>query len=96
LVLEIILSIPLDHFSGGALKSRSWEVDINGDWDVLKTILSEPERILPLFPYFKELKEDRVRFEVPRFIFNFGYEFELGISFGNSEIVYTFRGRGEY
>lgn len=27
-----------------------------------------------------------------RFIFNFGYEFELDVGFGNSEVIYIFRG----
>lgn len=74
------------------MKSRSWEVEVNVDWDVLKTILSEPKKTLPFFPYFKEFDDQKVRFEVPRFIFNFGYEFELDVGFGNSEAIYTFRG----
>ncbi|BAD85058.1 hypothetical protein TK0869 [Thermococcus kodakarensis KOD1] len=74
------------------MKSRRWEVEVNVDWDVLKTILSEPKKTLLFFPYFKEFDGQKVRFEVPRFIFNFGYEFELDVGFGNSEAIYTFRG----
>ncbi|MBP1912390.1 STK_08120 family protein [Thermococcus stetteri] len=74
------------------MKSRGWEVDINADWETLKTILSDPKKTLPFFPYFKEFRENKVRFEVPRFIFNFGYEFKLDIGFGNSEAIYTLSG----
>jgi hypothetical protein len=74
------------------LKSRSWEVELNANWEALKTILSDPKKTLPFFPYFKEFRGNRVRFEVPRFVFNFGYEFDLDIGFGERAVIYTFTG----
>nr|WP_206203882.1 hypothetical protein [Thermococcus sp. 21S9] len=61
-------------------------------WETLQVILSEPEKTLPFFPYFESFQNGRVRFKVPRFIFNFGYEFELDVGMGRDEAIYTFRG----
>ncbi|WP_456366303.1 hypothetical protein [Thermococcus sp.] len=58
---------------------------------MLKIILSDPKKTLPFFPYFEELRGGGVRFKVPRFIFNFGYEFEFDVGFGDREAMYTFR-----
>nr|WP_206204487.1 hypothetical protein [Thermococcus sp. 21S7] len=55
-------------------------------------ILSEPEKTLPFFPYFESLHDDTVRFNVPRFIFDFGYEFTLALGFRKNAAVYTFTG----
>jgi len=73
------------------MKSKSYEVDVSVDWEVLKTLLSEPRKTLPFFPYFESFKGNRVRFKVPRFIFNFGYEFDVTVSTGD-KVVYTFQG----
>ncbi|WP_297506843.1 hypothetical protein [Thermococcus sp.] len=74
------------------MKTKSWEVEVSADWETLRLILSDPKKTLPFFPYFEELRGERVRFKVPRFIFNFGYEFELDVGFGEREAIYTFRG----
>ncbi len=74
------------------MKTKSWEVDLSADWETLRIILSDPKKTLPFFPYFEELKGNRVRFRVPRFIFNFGYEFEFNVGFGEREAIYTFKG----
>ncbi|WP_297501931.1 hypothetical protein [Thermococcus sp.] len=74
------------------MKTKSWEVNVSADWETLRLILSDPKKTLPFFPYFEELRGDRVRFKVPRFIFNFGYEFEFDVGFGEREAIYTFRG----
>ncbi|WP_297465131.1 STK_08120 family protein [Thermococcus sp.] len=74
------------------MKSKSVEIDVPASWETLQVILSEPERTLPFFPYFESFQNGRVRFKVPRFIFNFGYEFELDVGIGRNEVIYTFRG----
>lgn len=74
------------------MKMKSWEVDVSADWETLRIILSDPKKTLPFFPYFEELRGYRVRFKVPRFIFNFGYEFDFDVGFGDREAIYTFRG----
>ncbi|WP_297548850.1 STK_08120 family protein [Thermococcus sp.] len=74
------------------MKSKSWEVELPYDWETLILILSEPEKTLPFFPYFEKFERGRVKFKVPRFIFNFGYEFELDVGIGRNEVIYTFRG----
>ncbi|WP_099210221.1 hypothetical protein [Thermococcus henrietii] len=74
------------------MKSKSFEVELPYGWETLQVILSEPEKTLPFFPYFESFQNGRVRFKVPRFIFNFGYEFELDVGMGRDEAIYTFRG----
>ncbi|WP_457741774.1 STK_08120 family protein [Thermococcus sp.] len=74
------------------MKSKSWEVELPYPWETLVLILSEPKKTLPFFPYFEKLEGNRVSFKVPRFIFNFGYEFELDVGIGRNEVIYTFRG----
>ena len=74
------------------MKMKSWEVPISHPWESLQLILSEPKKTLPFFPYFESLEGSRVRFRVPRFIFNFGYEFELTVGFRGRKAVYTFTG----
>ncbi|QDA32349.1 hypothetical protein FH039_05250 [Thermococcus indicus] len=74
------------------MKTKSWEVEISHPWESLQVILSEPEKTLPFFPYFEDIQGDRVRFKVPRFIFNFGYEFKLTVGFQEHRAVYTFTG----
>ena len=74
------------------MKTKSWEVPISHPWESLQMILSEPEKTLPFFPYFEGMDGDRVRFKVPRFIFNFGYEFKLAVGFKEGMAVYTFTG----
>jgi len=74
------------------MKTRSWEVELPYGWETLLVILSEPKKTLPFFPYFDGIDGNRVRFKVPRFIFNFGYEFELDVGIGRNEVIYTFRG----
>ncbi|NJE30912.1 hypothetical protein E3E38_07635 [Thermococcus sp. 18S1] len=74
------------------MKTKSWEVEISHPWESLQVILSEPEKTLPFFPYFEDIQGDRVRFKVPRFIFNFGYEFKLTVGFQERRAVYTFTG----
>jgi hypothetical protein len=75
------------------MKTKSWVVELPYDWDTLVVVLSEPKKTLPFFPYFESFREGRVRFKVPRFIFNFGYEFELNVGVGRDrEVIYTFRG----
>ncbi|MEO2151732.1 MAG: hypothetical protein ABGW50_03655 [Thermococcus sp.] len=74
------------------MKSRTSEVELPYGWETLQVILSEPEKTLPFFPYFESFKEGRVRFKVPRFIFNFGYEFDLTVGFQDGRAVYTFTG----
>ncbi|WP_297476244.1 hypothetical protein [Thermococcus sp.] len=75
------------------MKIRTWEVEVYYGWETLVLILSEPEKALPFFPYFEGMDGDRVRFKVPRFIFNFGYEFELDVGVGREEVIYTFHGK---
>lgn len=74
------------------MKTKSWEVPISYPWESLQVILSEPEKTLPFFPYFEGIEGNRVRFKVPRFIFNFGYEFGFTIGFQGKKAVYTFTG----
>ncbi|ASJ08961.1 hypothetical protein A3L11_06870 [Thermococcus siculi] len=74
------------------MKTRSWEVSISHPWESLQVILSEPEKTLPFFPYFESIDGDTARFKVPRFIFNFGYEFKLAVGFQGRKAVYTFTG----
>ncbi|ASJ06883.1 STK_08120 family protein [Thermococcus pacificus] len=74
------------------MKTRSWEVEVSADWETLRVILSDPKKTLPFFPYFGSIEGDVVRFKVPRFVFNFGYEFEFDVGFGEREAIYTFRG----
>ena len=74
------------------MKTKSWEVPISHPWESLQVVLSEPEKTLPFFPYFESIEGDRVRFKVPRFIFNFGYEFRLTVGFQERKAVYTFTG----
>ncbi|WP_206203996.1 hypothetical protein [Thermococcus sp. ES12] len=74
------------------VKTRSYEVELPHSWDSLQVILSEPEKTLPFFPYFENLHNDTVRFRVPRFIFDFGYEFTLALGFRKNAAVYTFTG----
>ena len=74
------------------MKSKSFEVELPYGWETLQVILSEPEKTLPFFPYFESFQNGRVGFKVPRFIFNFGYEFELDVGMGREEAIYTFRG----
>jgi len=74
------------------MKRKSWEVEIRHSWESLQVILSEPKKTLPFFPYFESLKGDRVYFKVPRFIFDFGYEFQLAVGFREKSAVYTFTG----
>jgi len=74
------------------MKIRSCEVELPHSWDGLQVVISEPEKTLPFFPYFENLHGDTVRFKVPRFIFDFGYEFKLAIGFMRNGAVYTFTG----
>ncbi|NJE10014.1 hypothetical protein [Thermococcus sp. MAR1] len=74
------------------MKIRSYEVELPHSWESLQVILSEPEKTLPFFPYFESLHGDTVRFKVPRFIFDFGYEFKLALGFRKNSAVYTFTG----
>ncbi|WP_343232455.1 hypothetical protein [Thermococcus sp. 5-4] len=74
------------------VKTRSYEVELPHSWEGLQVILSEPEKTLPFFPYFESLHGDTVRFNVPRFIFDFGYEFTLALGFRRNAAVYTFTG----
>ena len=74
------------------MKTRSWEVEMPQPWESVKVILSEPEKILPFFPYFDSITGDIVRFHVPRFLFDFGYEFRLVVGFREDSVVYTFTG----
>lgn len=74
------------------MKSKTFEVDLSYGWGSISWILSRPEKTLPFFPYFKELRGNKVRFEVPRFVFNFGYEFTLDYSIQENKAIYTFRG----
>jgi len=74
------------------MKSKSFEVELPYPWETLLMILSEPEKTLPFFPYFEKFEGNMVKFKVPRFIFNFGYEFELDVGIGKDEIIYTFTG----
>ncbi|ACJ15925.1 hypothetical protein TON_0440 [Thermococcus onnurineus NA1] len=74
------------------VKTKSWEVEIPHPWESLEVILSEPEKTLPFFPYFESISGDTVRFKVPRFIFDFGYEFKLAVGFRKMGAVYTFTG----
>jgi len=74
------------------MKSKSFEVELPYPWETLLLILSEPKKTLPFFPYFEKFEGNRVKFKVPRFIFNFGYEFELDVGIGKDEIIYTFTG----
>ena len=74
------------------MKTRSWEVELPYGWETLLVILSEPKKTLPFFPYFDGIDGNRVRFKVPRFIFNFGYEFRLDVGIGRDEVIYTFEG----
>ncbi|NPA47230.1 MAG: hypothetical protein GXO14_01125 [Thermococci archaeon] len=61
-------------------------------WDNLKLIISDPGRTLKFFPYFKELRGNVVTFEVPRWVFRFGYDFKLRVSFKDDGAVYVFTG----
>ncbi|ANF23150.1 hypothetical protein [Thermococcus piezophilus] len=74
------------------MKTKSWEVELIHPWESLEVILSEPEKTLPFFPYFESIEGDTVRFKVPRFIFDFGYEFKLAVGFQKRKAIYTFTG----
>ncbi|ASJ12194.1 hypothetical protein [Thermococcus thioreducens] len=74
------------------MKIKSYEVELPHSWDSLQVVISEPEKTLPFFPYFESLHGDTVRFKVPRFIFDFGYEFKLALGFMKNGAVYTFTG----
>lgn len=74
------------------MKTKSWEVKLPASWESLKIILSEPEKTMPFFPYFESIEGMKVKFKVPRFIFNFGYEFELAVGFQENKAVYTLTG----
>ncbi len=74
------------------MKIKSCEVELPHSWESLQVILSEPKKTLPFFPYFESLHDDTVRFKVPRFIFDFGYEFKLALGFRKNGAVYTFTG----
>ncbi|ASI99719.1 hypothetical protein A3L02_09170 [Thermococcus celer Vu 13 = JCM 8558] len=74
------------------MKIRSCEVELPHSWNSLQVIISEPEKTLPFFPYFESLEGETVRFRVPRFIFDFGYEFKLALGFRKNGAVYTFTG----
>ena len=75
------------------MKTKSWEVELPASWENLQAVLSEPEKTLPFFPYFEGMEGMKVRFKVPRFIFNFGYEFELAVGFQGNRAVYTLTGK---
>ncbi len=74
------------------MKTKSCEVPISHPWESLQMILGEPEKTLPFFPYFESVHGDVVRFRVPRFVFNFGYEFRLTVGFQDKKAIYTFTG----
>ncbi|NJE06467.1 hypothetical protein E3E36_10005 [Thermococcus sp. M36] len=74
------------------MKIRSYEVELPHSWEGLQVVLSEPEKTLPFFPYFESIDGDIVRFRVPRFVFDFGYEFKLAVGFRSDGAVYTFTG----
>ncbi|WP_457750511.1 hypothetical protein [Thermococcus sp.] len=74
------------------MKTKSWEVELPAPWESLKIILSEPEKTMPFFPYFEGIEGTRVKFKVPRFIFNFGYEFDLSVGFQKNKAVYVLTG----
>jgi len=74
------------------MKTKSWEVELPAAWESLKIILSEPEKTMPFFPYFESIEGTKVKFRVPRFIFNFGYEFELSVGFQKNKAVYVLTG----
>ena len=74
------------------MKSKSCEVKLPYGWETLQIILSEPEKTMPFFPYFESIEGTKVKFKVPRFIFNFGYEFELAVGFQENRAVYTLTG----
>lgn len=74
------------------MRAKSYEVELPYGWETLQAVLSEPQKTLPFFPYFESFQDGKVRFKVPRFIFNFGYEFELDVGMGRNEAIYTFRG----
>jgi len=74
------------------VKTKSWEVTLNHSWENLMVILNNPQKTLHFFPYFKSLEGDKVKFNVPRFIFNFGYSFTLSVGFQKNRAVYTFTG----
>ena len=75
------------------MKTKSWEVELPASWESLKVVLSEPEKTMPFFPYFEDMEGTRVNFKVPRFIFNFGYEFELAVGLQGKGAVYTLTGK---
>jgi hypothetical protein len=74
------------------MKTKGWEIELPYPWESLQVVLSEPEKTLPFFPYFESISGTKVRFKVPRFIFNFGYEFDLTVGFQEGRAVYTFTG----
>lgn len=74
------------------MRAKSYEVELPYGWETLQAVLSEPQKTLPFFPYFESFQDGKVRFKVPRFIFNFGYEFELDVGMDRNEAIYTFRG----
>ncbi len=74
------------------MKEKSCKIELSHSWENLKLIISDPGRTLKFFPYFKDIRGDVVRFEVPRWLFKFGYEFRLSIAFKENGASYVFTG----
>jgi len=74
------------------MREKVCKVELPHSWDSLKLIVSDPSRTLRFFPYFKDLRGDVVTFEVPRWVFKFGYEFKLKVTFKEDGAIYVFTG----
>ncbi|ACS33424.1 hypothetical protein [Thermococcus gammatolerans] len=74
------------------MKTKTCEVDLPYNWDVVVRVISKPEKTLPFFPYFESIEGDTVRFNVPRFMAKIGYEFKLSVAVQENRAVYTFTG----
>lgn len=78
------------------LKSKVAEREFGLPNEFLRDMLENPEVVVRHFPYFDSLGrrngELYVRFKVPKFLFNFGFEFKLEAGFEKDKCIYTFKG----
>ncbi|NJE07070.1 hypothetical protein E3E31_00685 [Thermococcus sp. M39] len=78
------------------MKSKVAEREFTLPWDFLKEVLKNSQIVVRYFPYFDNIEERNgelyVRFKVPKFLFNFGFEFKLEAGFEENKCIYTFKG----
>ncbi|ADT85160.1 hypothetical protein [Thermococcus barophilus] len=78
------------------MKSKVAEREFPVHWQFLNEVLKNPQLVVRHFPYFDntEVRDGKlyVKFKVPKFLFNFGFEFKLEAGFEENKCIYTFKG----